>query len=166
MKSFCVSLFSVALVALLTLSATAAEKPEKKGGKKQAGPLAAIEKQIAALELTAEQKEKVTAILAAQKQHFATVAEQAKGAELTKEQKKAQKEAAAKAKADGKKGKEAKAEIAAAVKLTDEQTKAQTAHAAALKEARTELKKALEGTLNAEQLQMLGLGEKKKKKNT
>ena len=155
MKSFR-SCLALAVCLVVCSSLIAEDKPAKKANRKQAaGPVAAIEKQLASLELGPDQKEKVDKILADYKPKFA----QNKAAALTAEQKKAQKEAQEKAKADGKKGKEARAEVEAALKLTDEQKKARADNQA----LQANLKKDLAGVLNAEQLGKVGLGGKKKK---
>jgi hypothetical protein len=152
------SYLALGVALLLCFALTAEEKPGKKANRKQAaGPVAAIEKQLATLDLGPDQKEKVDKILADYKPKFAAN----KAAALTAEQKQAQKEAQEKAKADGKKGKEARAEVEAALKLTDEQKKARAAN----QELQASLKKDLAGVLNAEQLEKAGLQGKKKKKN-
>jgi len=153
------SLLVLGLVLLFCCSLIAEEKAEKKAAKgKAAGPVAAIEKQIASLELGPDQKEKVDKILGDYKAKFA----QNKSAALTAEQKKAQKDAQEKAKADGKKGKEARAEVETALKLTDEQKKARAAN----QELQASLKKELSAVLNAEQLEKAGLQARKKKKDS
>ena len=162
------SLFALGLILLLCFSLIAEEKAEEKAEKKPArkaaaGPVAAIEKQIATLELGPDQKEKVDKILSDYKAKFAAAQAKNKGAVLTADQKKAQKEAAAKAKSDGKNRKDARADIDAAVKLTDEQKKAQEQVAAANKELQAGLKKDLSAVLSAEQVAKVGLGGRKKK---
>ena len=165
MKSFISKLMVLAFMVLLVSSASAAEKEKKKqDGKRAAGPIGAVEKQVAELKLSDEQKTKVSAILNGYKPKFEEAQAKAQG-NLTAEQKKARKEAAANVKADGKKGKEAKAEVEAAVKLTDEQKKNQQVGAAALKELQASLKKDLAGVLSEEQVAKLGLEGKRKKKD-
>ena len=166
MKTHLSKLFVLALMVLLVVSASAVEKEKKKqDGKRAAGPIGAVEKQVAELKLSDDQKQKVSAILNGFKPKFADAQAKAQG-NLTAEQKKARKEAAANAKADGKQGKEAKAEVEAAVKLTDEQKKSQQAGNAALKELRGALKKDLTGVLSEEQVAKLVPEGKKKKKNS
>jgi hypothetical protein len=150
----------VGLVILLVIPLVAAEKEAKKPGKKQAaGPIAGMEKHIADLELSVEQKNQVEGILAKYKPKFA---EAAAKAGLTDEQKRAQQEAQAKAKADGKKGKEARAEVQAAVKLTDEQKQKQREAAKSVKELQASLKKDLSEVLKPEQVAKLTPGKKAK----
>ena len=78
----------------------------------------------------------------------------------------AQREARQKATAEGKKGKELRQEVDAALNLTEEQKKAQQDQAKEAGELRANLKKALAGVLNEEQVNQLGLGGGRgKKKN-
>src|SRR4051812_22461628 len=122
------SLLALGLTLLFCCSLIAEEKAEKKANRKAAaGPVAAIEKHVAALDLGPDQKEKVDKILADYKTKSAVQAKN-KAAALTADQKKAQKAAQEKAKADGKKGKDARAEVEAAINLTDEQKKARAAN--------------------------------------
>ncbi len=90
-------------------------------------------------------------------------AEKIKAAEekvgLTPEQKKARTEAQAKAKADGKTGKEAKEAVDAAMKLTDEQKAAQKE----VDELRAGLRKEAMALLTAEQKAKAGIKEGKKR---
>lgn len=160
MKSVLLKSLGLGVILLLVSPLAAEEKPAKKKGENAARPIAAVEKQLAGLDLTDDQKKKVTDILASYKQKFADA--QAKAPKLTKEQRQTQKEAAAKAKADGKKGKEAQAEINAALNLTDEQKKEREAAAAATKELQASLKKELTGVLTADQAKALSKGKKNK----
>lgn len=105
MKRIFASIMSVLVVVGLVMPAFGAQAKEKKG-KKQATPIAAVEEQLTSLELTAEQKEKTEKILADYKKKFIEGKDAV--AELSKDQKKAQREALAQAKSDGKKPKEAR----------------------------------------------------------
>ena len=120
-----VSLLSL-ILALVVLVASPLSAQEEKGKKRRnanASPrqLKDIENKLSSLDLKDDQKKKVDDILASYKKKFADA--QAKAPKLTKEQKQTQKEVAAKAKADGKKGKELQAEVNAALNLTQEQNK-------------------------------------------
>jgi len=166
MKSLSLKLMALGVIAVLAWPALAEDKAEKRAARKAgAGPIAKIEEQVATLDLNDEQKKKVSDILANYKKKFADAQISAKG-QLTKEQKQAQREATAKAKADGKKRKELQAEVDAAVKLTDEQKKARDEAAAKTKELQASLKKDLTAVLSAEQIEKLGLETRKRKKNT
>src|SRR4051794_12563450 len=109
-RSFCESVFWSSLMSCLPLKllvvtlamfpalALAAEKPAKKGENKGAGPLAAVKKKLSELDLSDEEKAKVNAATEEYKKKFADA--EAKAPQLTQEQKQAQKEALAKAKAN------------------------------------------------------------------
>ena len=164
MKSFAGKIVAAGLVVLLTLPALAQETAKKGKGKRATTPVDAVEKKISGLDISAEQKEKVKPILEEYRGKFVEV--QKKFASLlTKEQKQAQREARQKAVAEGKKGKEVKAEVDAAMNLTDEQKKTQQEQAKETNQLRANLKSALAGVLNEEQVAKLGLGGKGKKKN-
>jgi hypothetical protein len=86
---------------------------------------------------------------------------------LTPEQRTAQREARAKAQADGKKGKEMQAAIAEAMKLTDEQKESR----AKLRKLQADVRKQVIAVLSPEQIEKAGLkverkrGGKKRKKD-
>lgn len=161
MKAFLCNLLVLGLFVLMATPVIAEEKPAKKQGKNTPRPIVAVEKQLAELDLSNEQKKKVDDILASYKKKFAEA--QAKGPRLTKEQRQIQKDATAKAKAEGKKRKELQAEVDAALNLTEEQKQSRQQAAAAQKELQAALKKDLAGVLNAEQVAKLS---PKKKKNS
>lgn len=163
-----ISLLSVValLVFALSVHLQAADEVAKKPRKKAAGTdvIGQLEKKIADLELSDEQRDKAKQVLADFKPKFEELKSTDTG--LTAEQKKAQKEAAAKAKADGQKGKARKEAIEAAVNLSDEQKKSQAESAEKLKDLQVKLKTALTGVLPADQVEKLNLGGKKTKKNS
>lgn len=160
MKSVSLKLLGLGLIVLLVSPLAAEEKPAKKPGQNTARPIVAVERQLAEINLSDDQKKKVDDILASYKPKFADA--QAKGPKLTKEQRQTQKEAAAKAKADGKKGKDLQADVNAALNLTDEQKKEREATASATKELQASMKKELAGVLTAEQAKVLSKGKKNK----
>jgi Spy/CpxP family protein refolding chaperone len=158
-KSVSLMLLGLALIVLQAAPVCAQEKRAKKQAQNPPRQIVAVEKQLAELNLTDDQKKKVDDILASYKPKFADA--QAKAPKLTKEQRQAQKEATEKAKADGKKGKELQAEVNAALNLTDEQKKEREAAASATKELQASLKKELAGVLTADQAKVLSKGKKK-----
>lgn len=153
----------LAIVVMPLLAEDAKPKKKKAAGRKQTvRPVAAMEKQLAALDLSDDQKKKTDEILAKYNEKFTAV--QAKNP-LTKEQRQARQEATQQAKADGKKGPELKAAVDAAVKLTDEQKAEQQKSQAATRDLQAALKKEVLEVLNAEQSAKLspkGKGKKKK----
>lgn len=155
----------LAILVMPLLAEDAKPKKKKGAGKKQTvRPVAAMEKQLAALDLSDDQKKKTDEILAKYNEKFAAV--QGKNP-LSKEQRQARKEAMDKAKAEGKKGPELKAAVDAAVILTAEQEEAQQKAQAATKELQASLKKDVSEVLTAEQAAKLsskGKGKGKKKK--
>lgn len=117
------TLLSAGLLIAVAVSVSAQETAkEAKAKKKAAGatnPVFAIPKEIT---LTEEQQSKLEEIKKEQGPKVAELTAKIDSV-LTDEQKAARKEAAAKAKADGKTGKDAKAAVDEALKLTDEQKK-------------------------------------------
>ena len=111
------------LMLSMLASVGSAQEAKGKGKKKDAAAggqqVFQLPKEIT---LTEEQQAKLEAL---KKEHSPKLAELAKKLDegVTDEQKKARREAMGKAKADGKKGKEAQAEVDAALNLTDEQKK-------------------------------------------
>ena len=165
MKSVSLKLLGLGLIILLVsllVSPLAAEEKlaKKKGQNAVPRQIVAVEKQLAGLNLSDDQKKKVDDILGSYKKKFADV--QSKTPKLSKEQRQTQKEASAKAKADGKKGKELQAEVNAALNLTEEQKKEREAAAFETKELQTSLKKELAGVLTADQAKALSKGKKNK----
>jgi Spy/CpxP family protein refolding chaperone len=116
-------MLTTGLVMSVTTWALAADQAKEGKGKKKGAAAGQqvfeIPKEIT---LTDDQKAKLEAI---KKEHGPKVSELTRKMDesLTDEQKKARKEAAEKAKADGKKRKDLQAEVNAAMKLTDEQKK-------------------------------------------
>jgi hypothetical protein len=145
MKSVVRTLFTLALAIVIASPLLAAEG--KKGKKKEAkpqDPAAQLLKSLEKAELTADQVAKIKELAAACAEKVKAIEEKAG---LTPEQKKARQEAQAKAKADGKKGKEAMEAVMAAMNLSDAQK-------AAMKEVdvlRTALRKEALALLSAEQ---------------
>jgi hypothetical protein len=144
----------LALAVAVMGSLQAAEK-QKKAKKKD--PAAQILKRLEAAELTEDQITKIKE-LATEYAPKLAAAEEAVG--LTKEQKQARKDAAAKNKADGLKGKKAQKAIQAAMNLTEEQ---KTALAESQK-LQTEFNEAAFALLSDEQREKAGLNKKRKGK--
>lgn len=145
MRSLMRAILSVGLVVVMTLPVTAADAAkEAKGKKKTAGatnPVFAIPKEIT---LTEEQQAKLDEIKKDQGPKVAELNTKLDSV-LTDEQKAARKEANAKVKAEGKKGKEAKAAMDEALKLTDEQKK----HRAELQPELAKLQVSIKEQINA-----------------
>lgn len=169
MKKFVRLAVAFVLAALIAVPVLAQEK-EKKGKKNAKGgapaAIAAVEKKLEGLDLTADQQAKIKELAT----EFGTkMAEQQKtvNSVMTADVRKAKKDASEKAKAEGKKGKEAKAAVDAAGNLSaDDKTKLE----AAQKELATlaaGFQKAVGEVLTAEQKTKAGLdapakGKKKK----
>ena len=155
MKSVVRTLLTLALAVVIASPLLAGEGKRKKAAK-VADPAAGILKSLEKAELTPEQVTKIKELAGA-------AAEKIKAAEdkapLTPEQKKARQEAQAKAKADGKTGKEAQAAVDEAVKLTDEQKAAQKE----ANEVRAGLRKEAVALLTPEQKAKAGIKEGKKR---
>ena len=123
MRSLVRAMFVWGLMLSVVAMAGAADEAKGKGKKKEAAAggqqVFQLPKEIT---LTDDQTAKREAL---KKEHSPKLAELAKKLDegITDDQKKARREAMAKAKADGKKGKEAQADIEAALNLTDEQKK-------------------------------------------
>lgn len=105
-------------LAVVIAAPTLAAAPKGKKAAKPHDPAAGLLKRLEKAELTADQIAKVKEIAAKYAEQLAAAN---KKVNLSDEQKKAQKEASEKAKADGLKGKDAQAAVEAAMKLTDEQ---------------------------------------------
>lgn len=155
MKSVVRTLLTLALAVVIASPLLAAEG--KRGKKAPAqDPAAFLLKSLEKAELTPEQVTKIKELVKAW-------ADKIKAADdkvgLTPEQKKARQEAMAKAKADGKTGKEAKAAVDEAMKLTDEQKAAQKA----ADEVRASMRKEAMALLTAEQKAKAGIKEGKRK---
>ena len=152
MRVFLRAAVSLGLMVAVTLSATPAEaakegKGKKKGADGANSPVFAIPKEIT---LTAEQQAKLDEI---KKEQGPKISELTKKIDslLTDEQKAARKEAAAKAKAEGKKGKEAAAAIDEALKLTDDQKKLRAEVQPELAKLQKSIKEQIHGLLTEEQ---------------
>jgi Spy/CpxP family protein refolding chaperone len=169
MKKFVRLAVALALAAVIALPVLAQEKEKKvrknaKGGAPAA--IAAVEKKLEGLDLTAEQKTKIKD-LATEYAGKMTEPQKTVNSVMTNEVRKAKKDAADKAKAEGKKGKEAKAAVDAAGNLTAD---AKSKLEAAQKELATlaaGFQKAVGEVLTAEQKTKAGLDApaKGKKKN-
>jgi Spy/CpxP family protein refolding chaperone len=122
MKRTLQGLLVLTLAVVLAMPAAAAEDKKKKKKKKGRRAPAAV-RVTKGIELTADQKKQVAAI---NKEFAPKLLELNKkaGTIITPEQRKARSVAFKKAKADGKKGKEARAAVNAAVNLSAEQKKA------------------------------------------
>jgi hypothetical protein len=160
MKTMTRLFFALGLIALIGVAFGA--QNEKKGKKAKADPAAQLKTQLATLDLTAEQKEKLEKIYA---EHGPKVkaAQDKVAASLTDEQRKARTEAQKAAKAAGTKGKQAEEEAVAAMKLTDEQKKAYDEATKGVREAQAAMRSAASEVLTAEQREKVKLGGGKKK---
>lgn len=147
----------VAALALTTGTAHAQKEKKKPGA---ANPAFAIPKEIT---LTAEQQTKLDAIKKEEGPKLAELAAKLDGI-LTDEQKATRKEAAAKAKADGKKGKEANAAVEEALKLTDDQKKARAEIQPAMAKLQRSIKEQIHALLTDEQKEHYKLPKAKKAK--
>lgn len=134
-----------------------AQKGKKAGNN---NPAFAIPKEIT---LTAEQQTKLDEIKKEQGPKLAELTKKLDSV-LTDEQKAARKEAMAKAKADGKKGKEAAAAVDEALKLTDEQKKQRAEIQPELAKLQLSVKEQIHGLLTDEQKTHYKLPKAKKAK--
>lgn len=157
MKRIAKSALVLALLLAIVAPLSAADKKKKKKKAPKRNPAAFILKRLEKAELTDEQQTKVKALVA---EYGPKIAEASKKAALSKEQRESRAAALKQAKADGKKGKEARAAVSAAANLSDEQK-------AALKEAqglRGDLNKAALALLTPEQKEKAGFKGPRKKK--
>lgn len=160
---FAIKLFTVvALMGVIGLTHAADEKKERKGGKKN-DPVASMMKKLESLDLSAEQKEKLTKISEEFGQKLKEAAAKVESG-LTPEQKQAQATARKSAKEAGKKGKEAAAEIETALNLSDEQKQAIKNAKQGMAEAQSAFNAAVSEVLSPEQREKAGIGAKRKKK--
>lgn len=136
----------LALVAGNTADA-AQEKGKKKKNDGTSSPVFAIPKEIT---LTAEQQTKLDEIKKTEGPKLAELNSKLDNS-LTAEQKSARKDAQAKAKADGKKGKEAQAAVDEALKLTDEQKKLRSEVQPEINKLQAAIKTQIHGLLTDEQ---------------
>lgn len=152
--SRCHTLLMFALVAVFSVG-TALGADDAKPKKKQAkAPQRGIFAQVMKLDLSAEQKEKVTAL---QKEFGPKLAELTKAVGLTKEDREARMAAMKEAKEKGLKGKELQEYVSAKAPLTDEQKEAQKEVAA----LNGKIREKLAGVLTDEQKEKLGLNKRK-----
>ena len=121
MKRTLQGLLVLTLAVVLAMPAMAAEEKKKKKKKGRKAPVAV--KVPKGIELDADQKKQVAAINKEFAPKLLEIAKKSR-AIITPEQRKARSAAAKKAKADGKKGKEARAAVNAAAEITAEQKKA------------------------------------------
>ena len=148
------------VVALALTAGTAEAAKEKKKPNGAANPAFAIPKEIT---LTADQQTKLDAIKKEEGPKLVALTEKL-DAVLTEEQKTARKEAAAKAKADGKKGKDASAAVDEALKLTDEQKKQRAEIQPQVAKLQLTIKEQIHGLLTDEQKAHYKLPKAKKAK--
>lgn len=163
MKSLLKSVLVLALVAAVAIPVAAqeAEKPKKKP---QAGravqAVAAMMKKLEAVDLTAEQKEKIKGIAGEYAPKFKE-AQAAVSAIVGPEERKAMAEARKKAQDEGKKGKELQAAVAAAVKLDGAKAEELQKAQAATRELNAGFTAAIREVLTDEQVAKAGLPAKK-----
>ena len=164
---FVAALTLVAIVATTSFGQDADKKKKKKKDAPQPQAISALMKKVEGLGVTEDQTAKLKKIGAEFGPKFAELNKKLASV-LTDEQKQARKDAAAKAKADGKKGKEARDAVNAALALTADQQKVQTEVQASLKELSGKLNEAVMGVLTPEQKEKLAPaknpGKKGKKK--
>lgn len=163
MRKFVQAVATIGLMVLLVSSTHAADEAKGKGKKGEITPgqqVFAIPKEIT---LTEDQKTKLEAI---KKEHGPKVSELTKKLDesLTDEQKKARKEAADKARADGKKGKDLQATVEEALKLTDDQKKQRAEVQPELTKLTLSIKEQIHGLLTDEQKTHYKLPKAKKAK--
>ena len=159
---------TLAVTLVIAIAATCAAQAQEKGKKKKGGDgtppaIAALKGQIEKLELKDDAKKKVEALIAEHEPKIAAAQKKVNDL-LTAEQKKARAEATAKAKSDGKKGKEAADAINAAIGLTGDEKAKFDAAQAELQAAIGALRKAVGESLTDEQKAKAGLNAKAKKK--
>ncbi len=153
MRRACRVMMLLALVAVMAAPLAAQEKKKGKKGRKnqeRGGVLTQLMKQVEKAEPTAEQKEKIKEITGKVE---AELKELQAAVKLTPEQLKAQREARAKAEADGVKGKEMRDAVDAAMNLTEEQK----AVRAKFQKQMAEVRQQIVGLLSAEQVEKAGL---------
>ena len=164
MRGLVRTLSCAGLMIAFTLSAGSAdaakEKGKKKGAEGAASPVFTIPKEIT---LTADQQAKLDEI---KKEKGPKIADLTKKLDsvLTDEQKSARKEAVAKAKTDGKKGKDAAAAVDEALKLTDEQKKHRSELQPELAKLQLSIKEQIHGLLTDDQKTHYKLPKAKKAK--
>ena len=156
-------LLSTGLMVAVALSAGPVDAAKPGKGKKQDGasnPVFAIPKEIT---LTADQQTKLDEIKKEQGPKIADLTAKL-DSPLTTEQKTARREAIAKNKADGKKGKEAKAAVDEALKLSDEQKKLRSELQPEMARLQLSIKEQIHGLLTDEQKANYKLPKAKKAK--
>lgn len=156
MKSVVRTLFTLALAIVIASPLLAAEGKKGKKKAKPQEPAAQLLKSLEKAELTAEQVDKIKELAAACAEKIKAIEEKAG---LTPEQKKARQEAQAKAKEEGKKGKEVMEAVMAAMNLSD----AQKAAMKEVEQLRAGLRKEALALLSAEQKAKAGVKEPGKK---
>ncbi|GEM_PF-1334029 len=162
MKRVVTTLAMMVVIALIAAPAITAEADKKKKKKKNRSRATRVvprlDRQLAALELSDEQKAKLKELRASLAPKLAAARKKGK---LSKTQREARSQAQKKAKSEGKKGKEVRAAVAAAAKLTDEQKVAQ----AEIRKLQGEYRRGVMGMLTKEQIAKAGLKQPRKKKN-
>jgi len=154
------TLLTAGLMITIALSSGVAHAQKGKKADGSNNPAFAIPKEIT---LTAEQQTKLDEIKKEQGPKLAELTKKLDSV-LTDEQKAARKEASAKAKADGKKGKEAAAAIEEALKLTDDQKKQRAEIQPELAKLQLSVKEQIHGLLTDEQKTHYKLPKAKKAK--
>ena len=161
------SALALALLAVVAVSLSAADKEARKGKKRQAKAVEKLFELPASIELTAEQQEKVAKL---KEQYAPKLAESQKkiNAIVSADQRKAQQEAEKAAKAAGKKGREAREEGIAALKLSPEEKAKYEQARSEQQQIQNEARTALRAVLTPEQKAELpgrGKGKGKGKNN-
>jgi Spy/CpxP family protein refolding chaperone len=150
LKAF--SAFLVLALSLLFVADVSAQTRERRRGSRQGGRpnFSRVDMMVFGLTLTDEQKAKVAELKKEYDPKFTENMTKSQGV-LTDEQKKARREAAQKARADGKNRKEMQEAIDAAVKLTPEQKKTQEELKKAGEALTKEVQAKVDSILTAEQ---------------
>lgn len=158
---------TLAVTLVIAIAATGTAQAQEKGKKKVGGgappAVAALKGQIDKLELKDDAKKKVDALMAEHEPKVAAAQKKVNDL-LTADQKKARAEASAKAKSDGKKGKEAADAVNAAMGLTGDQKAKFDAAQAELQAAIGAMRKAVGESLSDEQKAKAGLNANPKAK--
>jgi len=163
MREFVNRLLTAGLMIAVALSAGTVEAAKAVKGKKKDGASSAVFAIPKEITLSAEQQTKLDEIKMEQVPKIADLNEKLDSI-LTSEQKTARKEAAAKNKADGKKGKEARAAIEEAINLTDDQKKQRSETQPELAKLQLSIKQQIYGLLTDEQKPNYKLPKAKKAK--
>lgn len=144
----------IASMAIAQDDAPERNKKNRKKGPQQPPQISQLQRRIDGLGLSEEQSTKVKAILESYTPKFRELNEK-QDKILTDEQRRARREGAAKAREEGKRGRELNAAVSAALNLTDEQKKAQEEVQTSLRELNGKMLEEIRAQLNDEQKEKL-----------